>query len=154
MDIARELGEIGVLLDKDRLVSALKQMAAALTLGIVIDRIGGIQALHDPGEISLGGLKEKMIMVVHKTPGIQVEFESVFEGFQIFKELSAVGLINEDLLAVIAAAGDVVKTSFSLQSIWPGHENILAAGNPLSRMKLEFGGLTLFVIRYFLLYAA
>ena len=63
---------------------------------------------------------------------VTAEFDGVdIDGLvQDAKETLAVGIVLEDVLAIIAAAGDVVYSAFVLDAQGAGHGKSMAEGEP------------------------
>jgi hypothetical protein len=61
---------MGVLLDDDGLVSALKEVSGSVTPVVEELRIDPVQLAHPESEVPVGGLDEKMVVVVHKAVGV------------------------------------------------------------------------------------
>jgi hypothetical protein len=81
--------------------------------------------MHDLGEIWLGSLYQKMVMVIHQHIRIQKEVILDFGGKKILKKFLKVIITDEDFFAVISTAGNMIKTILTLYSIWSGHGHML-----------------------------
>jgi len=75
MNIPAKFQEIFILLYEDGLVTSLKQMTTPTMTAIEINRVGGIEALHQFIQVGLWGLEKEMKMVVHNHKGMQVDSE-------------------------------------------------------------------------------
>lgn len=146
MNIAGKLQQITIFIHNDRFEPALEHMPGALTLYIVIHGIRRVELLHDLREIRMRRFKQQMIMVAHQTPGIEPKFILFFCCRKIVEEFDIVLLAEENLLAVVAAAGYVVQDSLTLQPVCSCHENSVSRHCNVST-NFIFQGLTPFFER-------
>ena len=70
MHIPAQFQRIAVFLNKNRLVSALIEVAASFVATIVGDDVGGVESLHEPTEVSLRGHENKVKMIFHEHIGM------------------------------------------------------------------------------------
>jgi hypothetical protein len=121
MNIAAKFQEIFIFLYEDGLVTSLKQMTTPTMTAIEIDRVGGIEALHEFIQVGLWGLEKEMKMVVHNYKGMQVDSEKSKVGGEDFEKLGLIRAIPEDVPFLIAPAGDVIPSSRIFDAKRSGH---------------------------------
>lgn len=80
-------------------------------------------------------------MIGQQAVGVYVEMELGLGKRDVFQKLLVVAVIEEYLLAIIAAGSDMVKTMLGLQSVGSSHEMILSNKTDLSK-QFTFQGLT------------
>jgi len=83
VDVPGKFLAIGILLYKDSLVSALKQMTDPFPLHIVVAGVGAVDMVKDLGQIGTGSFQKNMIMVVHQTIGMDDGIISLISRFKI-----------------------------------------------------------------------
>ena len=64
--IARDFQEMSVLLDDDRLISALEKVTGSSITVVEELGIDAVQLAHSEGEVSVLRLDEKMVVIVHE----------------------------------------------------------------------------------------
>ena len=82
---------------------------------------GGNKATGWPGR-----LDHQVEMVVHQAGGIALGVEAIDNPSQVLKKRLAIVILAHNLLARIAAAGDVIDRMRKLDAKRPGHEGSLA----------------------------
>jgi len=101
-------------------------MACPPVSTIEIDRVGGVEPLHEGLEVRLRSHEKEMKMVGHQN--IRVHLNSV--GFDAagnyFKESSPIRIVKKNGLSLVSPAGYMIPGSGKLDAQWPGHELNLA----------------------------
>ena len=121
MNITAKFREIFIFLYQDSLVTSLKQMTTPTMTAIEINRIGGIEALHEFIQVGLWGLEKEMKMIVHNYKGMQVDSEKFEIGGEDFEKLGLIRAIPEDVSFLIPPAGDVIPSSRIFDAKRSGH---------------------------------
>ena len=65
-DVAGQLQEIRVLVDNDRLIPSLEDVARSVVLTVEFLRIDAVEVSHAPREIPFGCFNQQMVVVVHE----------------------------------------------------------------------------------------
>jgi hypothetical protein len=73
MDITGNFRQKVLLFDEQGLVAALKDVTGRVMAGVEVLGIGGVEALHDLGEIGLSRLEEQKRLVAHQAVGVDLE---------------------------------------------------------------------------------
>jgi hypothetical protein len=68
--ITAQFQQIAVFLNQDCLVSALIEVTTSFVATIVGDGVGGVESLHEPTEVCLGGGENKVKMIFHEHIGM------------------------------------------------------------------------------------
>ena len=58
---------MSILFDQDGFVSSLKDMANLVVPEVKHLRVVAVELPHPPGQVSLGGFDEKVVMIAHQT---------------------------------------------------------------------------------------
>ena len=90
MDISAQFQEIGIGLNEDGLVTALKEVSASLVTSVEIDRIGGVQSLHKATEIRIAAAQRKMQVVVHENEHVDFRIVKIGCGSENLKKVAAI----------------------------------------------------------------
>jgi len=106
--VARQLQQVGVLLHQDRLVSSLKDMAGALVDAIEPLGIDAVELTHALGQIRIWRLHQKVVVIRHQAVGVYSPVVAFPDGGNYIKEHLPVSIGEEDRLAPVSAAGQVV----------------------------------------------
>jgi len=88
------------------------------------------QALHDAADRCLGRSQQQMKMVAHQAVAIELERLARLQVGNHLEKGAVIGLLVEDVLAVVATIDDVVHEAFVDQSQrpWHGRNLSLAVG--------------------------
>ena len=97
------------MIDEYRLVSALKKMAASLSLLVKVVRIRCIHIVHHLAHVALRRLDNKMIVIGHQHIAMHYIPVSLLGFLKVTLKPLIVGLPMEDRFAFVAARGDVIK---------------------------------------------
>jgi len=89
-DISAQFHEIGIGLNEDGLVTALKKVSAPLVTSVEIDRIGGVQSLHKSTEIRIATAHRKMQVVVHENENVDFRVVKIGCGSENLKKVAAI----------------------------------------------------------------
>jgi hypothetical protein len=81
VNIAGKLLAIGILIDQDGPVSALKQVPGSLSFRVIIVGVGPVDVMENLGEIGTWGLKQEMVMVAHQAVGMYQGPVTLIGGF-------------------------------------------------------------------------
>ena len=118
---------MGVLLNEDGLVPALKEMAGTVAAVVEKLRIDAVQLAHAEGEVSVRGLQEQMVMVVHEAVGMAQPVIAFLDVLKRPEEHFAVLIVLEDGLLLVAARGDVIDGAGIFDAKRTGHGAKIAA---------------------------
>src|SRR5262245_4229894 len=111
MHIAPEFQQITVLVDEDRFVSALVEVADPAMALVKGGGVADIKMAHELGEVALGGANEQMKMIAHQHVGMTVDLVIGVRAPELFQEDRSVAVVAKDRAAIVAAAGDVVEAA-------------------------------------------
>jgi len=121
MDVAGQDRKIFVLVHQDALVPALIQMSHPVMPPVVIAGIRYIELPHELGKISRWGLKKQVEVMGHQYVAVQldrVDIDRLNEGLE---KALPVCVVFEDILALVAAAGNVIYGAGVLYPEGAGH---------------------------------
>ena len=90
MDISAQFQQIGVGLNENGLVTALKKVSASSVTPVDIDRIGGVQSLHESTEIRISAHQRKMQVVIHKDEHVDLHIVEIGCGSDNLKKVATV----------------------------------------------------------------
>src|SRR5512136_2660997 len=111
MHIPRQPQQILIPLHRLPPKPALQQMSHPPMLFVVVHRVGGHQALHEPADIGLRGFDDQMDMITHQAVKIQTDTVLLNLLAELCQELLSITVTTEDNLSTITADGDVVNRS-------------------------------------------
>jgi hypothetical protein len=111
MDIASQFLPAGIVLDDDGFESALKQVACPVVPTVEPDTVTDAQPLHRAAQVGLGCFEHQMEMVVHENVSVDCGPEPFGLLGKQLQEMKPVGVLAEDMFAVIAAGGDVITSA-------------------------------------------
>jgi hypothetical protein len=126
---------MAVLLNEDRFVPALEQMACPLMTFIKKLCIDPIQLSHTQGEVAIRRFDQEVIVVVHHAVGVANPIVSLINVLECVQEVDAVLVVFENGLLFIAARGDVIDSTGVFYAEGAGHEGNLA--NNKENVKLK-----------------
>lgn len=121
MNIAADLKQIVVFIHQHGLVALLKDMARAPVTFIEIDRVAGLERLHQLGEISFGCLQKKMDMIGQKTVTEKLDSLLLAVNREPFQVSLSVLIVPKNSLAVVASANNVIDGSRIFHPSGAGH---------------------------------
>lgn len=121
VDIAADLQEVTVTVDKESLIAALKQMATVLCLDINVGGVGTIEIVHERAEVGEGRFDDDVVMIPHEHVAMKEDLELLACIPKILCELHIVCLAQVDLLAIISPGGNVVEGTGILDAECSGH---------------------------------
>jgi len=75
MNIPAEPHKMFIFFDQDSLVASLKQVATPSVAAVEVNRVGGIETLHEISEVSFGGHQEEVKMILHQD--IRMQFNLI-----------------------------------------------------------------------------
>ena len=126
---------MAVLLNEDRFVPALEQMACPLMTFIKKLCIDPIQLSHTQGEVAIRRFDQEVIVVVHHAVGVANPIVSLINVLECVQEVDAVLVVFENGLLFIAARGDVIDSTGVFYAEGAGHKGNLA--NNKENVKLK-----------------
>lgn len=91
-------------------------MAYAVVLSIIVAGIGNIEFAHELGKVGKGRFNKKMEVIVHKNITMEFYCVNIKRLDKELEELPAICIVLEDVLPLVAAAGDVVDSIWILDS--------------------------------------
>ena len=115
-DIPRQLFQIGVPLHDDRLVPSLEHMTTAPMQVVEALRIDAVQLAHSFRQIPVRGLHQKVVVVGHQTVGVPPPVEPLADLREQVEKGLPICVTPIDVLAAIAAGGDVVEGARKLDA--------------------------------------
>ena len=121
VNVATQLKQVGILVDKQRLVASLKEVAGAAVPAIEVLRVGAAQLPHGARQVGVRGRDQQMVVVAHEHISMQPQAMAMNDAGQALQEARAIALIAVDRLALITARRDVVEGPRKLHSKWPRH---------------------------------
>lgn len=119
--IPAELEEVVVLIDDDRLESALENMASFLVSPVILLGVDAVEMLHATGKVAFRGFNDQVVMIVHQA--IAMAYPVIpRDGLpHEVKEIYSVRITSEYLLPGIATGGDVVEGAGVFDAERTGH---------------------------------
>jgi len=125
MDIPRQDGKVGVLINQDTFISALIEMAASVAATVVIASVGDIEVTHEFGEVAQGCFHQEMEVVGHED--ITVELNGInSEGMgEVFEKPPSVEIVSKNSLLFVPPAGDVIHGTGILNAKGPRHKDLI-----------------------------
>jgi hypothetical protein len=72
MNVSAELHKIFIFFDQDSLVTPLKQVTTPPVAAVEINRVGGIEALHEFPQVGFWGHQKEMEMSLHEDIRMQL----------------------------------------------------------------------------------
>src|SRR5579859_1424106 len=88
-----------------------------------------VQLAHAFGQVGIRGLDEQMVVVVHQAPGIAQPVELPDHLAEDAQKALPVGVVLEDVLAPVAARGDVIERVGEFDADWTRHGGQNSIGN-------------------------
>ena len=126
---------MAVLLNEDRFVPALEQMACPLMTFIKKLCIDPIQLSHTQGEVAIRRFDQEVIVVVHQAVSMTEPVIPLIDVLERVQEVDAVLVALEDGLSFVAPGGNVVDCTGVFYAEGAGHEGNLA--NNKENVKLK-----------------
>jgi hypothetical protein len=94
-------------------------------------RVPAVEVAHPVGEIRLGRLDEKVIVVAHQAARVDAPAVAVHDPVQEVDEERAVAVVEDDRRLVVAPRRNVIKRARSEVAQWPTHiATVAIAGTP------------------------
>ena len=109
--IPTELKEVTVLIYKNSFESTLEYVPCFVILPVIFLRVYAIELPHAPRKISFWSLNNKVVMVVHKAPGMTEPMKPFNNCTEELEEYGTVLIRAEYLLSCIPPGGDVIQGS-------------------------------------------
>src|SRR5437899_2190974 len=98
-------------------------MAKEFVPAVESGRIGAEQPLHAVHEIGLGSFHHQMEVITHQAPGVDLPVGPGTSLGQSFQKQFAIFVVEENVLAMIAAIHEVINGAWVLNSELSGHGN-------------------------------
>jgi hypothetical protein len=117
-DIACQFQQVGVPLQKDRLVTTLENVADATVYLVDPLRVDAVQLACPLGEIGIQRLNEQVIMVAHQAVGVHQPVEPTTDTPKHIKEGMAVPIAEVNVLFPVTTRGDVVQGTSEFERKW------------------------------------
>lgn len=136
VDVTDQFQQIAVGIDEQRLVAALEQVAGSPVFAI--DELGVAKSdiLHNAGEGHVPHLDGQMDMVRHEAEGMDAIPETLNAFLDQQEKPRAVTVIEEDVLAAIAAKDDVINGAGIMKSRFAWHGRSVVENVRLSSLTL------------------
>ena len=100
--------EVAILLDQDRLVPALEQVAVPTVAFVEELGVNAVYLPHADRKVPVGGLDEEMIMVGHEALGVADPVVALVDVLKGVQKVQAILVILENRLFLVAAGRDVI----------------------------------------------
>ena len=113
--------EVFALINRQRLVSSLKQMSPDFVPGIEPLRIGALEPAHTIYEIRFRCLQEKMVMIAHQDKGVNqpaVSFGNLLKGVE---ESLMILFILINFFLTISTAHHVIRRTLKFNARFSSH---------------------------------
>jgi len=114
MDVTDQFQQISLPITQDRLIPALEEVPNAPMPPVVVLRVSKLCPLHDLGQRNLAGLKQQVDVVGHQHVGIKLKVVPLSVMLQSLQVSSAILLVPEDVLTLVASGDDVVEGALKL----------------------------------------
>lgn len=112
-------------------------MACPPVSTIEIDRVGGVEPLHERLEVRLRSHQKEMKMVGHKDVGVHLDSVGFDTAGDYFEEFSPIRIVRENGLSLVSPAGHMIPGTGELDAQWPGHDLNLAETEPLVKLIIK-----------------
>lgn len=112
---------MAVLLNEDRFVSPLEQMACSLMALIKKLCVDAVQLPHTQGEVTVRRLDQEVIVVVHHAVGMAEPVIPFIDMLECVQEVDPVLVVFENGLLFIATGGDVIDGTGVFYAEGAGH---------------------------------
>lgn len=123
VDIAHHLGQIGILIHHNRLITPPEKRTVAVVNTVESLSVESIQMPHDAREISVWGTQTDVIVIPHQTVCKEFDSPTVMDFARGLKKGLVVLLVEKDLLPRASPVHDVIDSSRVLNTKRPGHDN-------------------------------
>jgi hypothetical protein len=110
-----------------RLRAPAQNVTRELVAVVEADRIGALQPSHAGDQIGVGGFEDKMIVVAHQAIGMRLPAGPLAGLSQRLYEVMPIHVIEENVVALIATAHDVIHRSGILHSKLARHGRFMGA---------------------------
>ncbi|MFN8188465.1 MAG: hypothetical protein U0R69_15450 [Gaiellales bacterium] len=120
-DIASKLEQVGLTLDENRRVTALKHVTDAPMPAVEALRMVAPHLLHPASQVGPRSLDEEVVVIAHQTVGMHAPGEALTDRRENGEEPLTIPGIQEDRLARVPAGDDVVQRTWKLDSKRPHH---------------------------------
>ncbi len=122
MNVPAELHKIFIFFDQDSFVTPLKEVPTPPVAPVEINRVGGIEALHEFPQVGFWGHQKEVKMSLHQDIRMQLDSIKLEVGGKDFKQFLPVRIIAEDIPFLIPSAGDVIPSSWIFYAQRSSHE--------------------------------
>jgi hypothetical protein len=119
MNIPDQLQQIGVSVQKNRLVPTPKQLPVATVKPVVPLGVNPVDLPHASGYIGIRRLDQEMVVVRHQTIGGNAQIPLLSRFLEKLNKLSVLPIVRKNRLTPPAAVHDVVPCIPILYSQWP-----------------------------------
>lgn len=133
LDVAAQRQQVGVAIDRDRLVAALEQVADQAVALVEALRVDAVEVPHQARQVALARVQHEVVVVAHQAVRQHLGVEAVERMLEHGQVLDAVGVIAVDRLAAVTARGDVVDGAGEFEAEGAGH----GAGSPERKGKRQ-----------------
>ena len=110
-----------------RLIAAAQNVTGELVAVVQADCIGALQPSHAGYQIGVGGFEHKMIVVAHQAIGMRLPVGPLAGLSQGLYEVVPIHVIEENVVALIATAHDVIHRSGILNAKLARHGRFMGA---------------------------
>jgi hypothetical protein len=126
VNVLEERQKIALLIAQDCLIAALEEVAYGPIFAIEVHGIALIDALEALGQRHVLRLDKEVKMVAHENISVEMEMMPRFIGGDYLKEFFVILCFLEDLLLLIAARDDVIKSAVVFDTGFSWHGWIIA----------------------------
>ncbi len=107
---------VPVTLDENGVEPVLEQVPIELVPTVEPLGVHTVQPMHAGRQIRLGGLDDRVVVIVHQTVGVTAPFTPLHYLSEHAEKLLAISAVDEDLLSPVAPRGDMEDTSGSAEA--------------------------------------
>ena len=104
---------------------------------IEIDRVGGVEPLHEGLEVRLRGHEKKMKMVGHQDVGVHLDSVRFDTAGDYFEEFSPISIVRKNGLSLVSPAGHMMPRTGEFDAQWPSHGLNLAETELLIKLIIK-----------------
>ena len=126
---------MAVLLNENRFISSLEEMAGPLMPLIEELRINAVQLTHAQGKIAVGRFDQEMVMIVHEAVGVADPIVPFIDVLERIQKVDAILIVFEDGLLFITAGSDMIDSTGVFYAERTAHTGTLAKNKGNVKIK-------------------
>jgi len=116
MYVAEQREQITVVVDEGGVVAALKEVPHSIVTTVKPLRVARLQCVHDRPDSDRASSDRKMDVVSHQAIREKLESESLAVVGQTAEVLTAIGVVEEHVAALVASRNDMVEAPAGFES--------------------------------------